>query len=216
MPVLPVALDIERTKPLEVNSRNSDGSAGPNFPISVHLIAAGSEHPDVFSSIEGGPDHPSVAVRGIEPGRYRPEIRHSWGDQWYIASAICGDTDLFREELTVLPGDSRVINVVMRDNGATLQGTVQPNLESAAATVVIVPDASPLNIVSLQSNDRGQFQVGGLAPGNYKVFAFDHVEKFEFANPDVLGDYVGRAAQIDLQPNEKGSVEVELIHVKGY
>ncbi len=61
------------------------------------------------------------------------------------------------------------------------------------------------------ADDHGDFQIDGLAPGEYKVFAFDRLDGLEYSNPDVLSEYASKAAQVSLQPNEKTTVRVDLI-----
>ena len=54
--------------------------------------------------------------------------------------------------------------------------------------------------------------MGGLAPGEYLVFAFDHVEGLEYSNPDVMDAYASQAAHVTLTAGQQAQVQVELIH----
>jgi hypothetical protein len=55
------------------------------------------------------------------------------------------------------------------------------------------------------------FTINSLAPGDYLVFAFDHAEGVEYANPDVLQNYISQAAHVTLAPGQTAHVKLDLI-----
>ncbi len=152
-----------------------------------------------------------LAVRNITPGRYSVEL--SPNSPWYVQSARCGQTDVLREDLVFAPGRRPdPLEVVLRDDGARLSGSVHSDNQAAAAAVVLIPEQGSLNQAKLtQSSPAGQFQFDSLAPGDYRLFAFDTVEGLEFRNPEVLASYLSRAVRLTLSPNEQASASVELI-----
>jgi len=50
-----------------------------------------------------------------------------------------------------------------------------------------------------------------LPPGDYLLFAFDHVEGLEYANRDVLQNYASQATHVTLSPNQRTKVTLEII-----
>jgi hypothetical protein len=56
-----------------------------------------------------------------------------------------------------------------------------------------------------------ELQTGGIAPGAYKVFAFDAIDSVDYRNPESLAQYASRAASVTVAPNGTASVNVELI-----
>ena len=54
----------------------------------------------------------------------------------------------------------------------------------------------------------------GLAPGDYKLFAFDSVEQIEFRNPEVLDQYSSKAVQVTLTARGKANATLELVHTE--
>lgn len=215
---IPIAIRREERKPQPASSVVTEGEGSierltpSNIPISVHLISTDRLHPDAWSSVEAAPDNPLLAVRNVEPGKYKVEIT-SFG-LWYVQSIARGDADLFRDDLIVTPGQEQPIEIVLRDDAATLAGTVQQSGGSSSgsqATVILVADRAPLNPRIAQANERGDFEFSGLAPGEYKAFAFDHVDGLEYANPEALRDYDARASSIVLQPEQQATVKINLI-----
>jgi hypothetical protein len=56
-----------------------------------------------------------------------------------------------------------------------------------------------------------EISFAGLAPGDYKVLAFDRdmLDSLEFRNPDALAPYVSKATTIALHAGEEASLNVE-------
>lgn len=210
---IPIVVRRETTRPPPVQGRVVTIGAGVSVPVSVNLHPVEMGRPDVSASIEGGPTNPLLVLRNVEAGRYKVEAiaNNAENNTWYVKSILYGGADLFREELTVVPGQAAPMEIVLRDDSAMLHGTVQSDENEAQAAVLVVPDYAPLDPKMIVANDRGEFQLDGLAPGEYKVFAFDRLDGLEYSNPEALGEYASRAAQVNLLPNETTSVKVDLI-----
>ena len=184
-----------------------------SIPVSVNLHPIEIGRPDVSASVEGGPNNPLLVLRNLEAGRYKVEVvpNNTENNSWYVKSIFYGGADLFRQELTVAGGEASPMEIVLRDDSAVLHGTVQFEETEGQAAVLVVPDYAPLDPKMTVADDRGEFQIDGLAPGEYKIFAFDRLDGLEYSNPEVLGEYASKAAQVSLLPNEKTTVKVDLI-----
>ncbi len=211
-PSIPIVVRLETTKAQTEGVGPISNLVG-SVPASVILHPLEFGHPDVAASVEGGPSNPTLVLRNVDAGKYKVEvIPNNTGDGvWYVKSVLYGGLDLLQQELTVTPGESSTMEIVLRDDSAALTGTVQSEENEGQAAVLVVPDHAPQNPKMIVSDDRGEFQIDGLAPGDYKVFAFDHLDGLEYANPEVLSEYASKAAQVSLQANEKTTIKVGLI-----
>jgi hypothetical protein len=82
--------------------------------------------------------------------------------------------------------------------------------------MALVPDSGPaIQTKTVTVSDNGDFIVQGLPPGNYYVLAFDLMDGLEYAEPDVVNQFLSRATHVTLQPNEKYKIPVELRKVGG-
>jgi hypothetical protein len=170
--------------------------------------------PELSASVEGGPNNPVLVLRNLEPGRYKVEAipNNTTNNSWYVKSIFYGGADLLREELIVAPGQAAAMEIVLRDDSAMLHGRVQSGEdEGQTAAVLVVPEYAPLDPKMIIANESGEFQLDGLAPGDYKVFAFDRLDGLEYSNPQALDQYASKAAQVSLQPNETTTIKVDLI-----
>jgi hypothetical protein len=210
---IPIIVRMEETKPQPPEENPSADHIGKrSMPLSIHLSSLDRSRPDAWSSIEGGPENPSIAIRNIEEGKYRIETM-SQNNSWYVKSISYGSTDLLREDLVVVPGGLSSLEVVLSDDGATLSGSVQSDDIEGSATVLVVPERTPQAVKTVYVSGNGGFFVNDLAPGDYKVLAFDHLDGLEYTNPEVLREYSSKAAEISLQSNEKATIKVELVRI---
>src|SRR5262249_8687466 len=131
---------------------------------------------------------------------------------WYVQSAQCGEADLLREDLAIAGGVRLPpIEVVLRDDAATVVGTVTSEGQTLPAWVIVVPDLSPRQAKMTFAPVGGEFQFAGLAPGDYSVMAFDRVDGLEYSNLEAVRPYLGNASHVTLQPNENLTVSLKLI-----
>jgi hypothetical protein len=177
----------------------------------LHLIRTDGQQGDNFAQMVGAPDNMSLAIQNIEPGRYRVEFMQM-GSNIYVHSAAYGTTDILRDELVVSGGDSQPINVVVRDDSASLSGTV--NCGDVQCWVLVVQDGNAATQPRMTYvNPQGTFQQTGLAPGSYRVYAFDRMDGIEFTNPEAMKAYGARAETVVLSAGQKAQVNVELTKV---
>jgi hypothetical protein len=150
-------------------------------------------------------------LRGINPGSYALEITPLNSDM-YVESAQSGGVDLLREDLVIGQGRLPPIQVVLRDDGGSLRGSLMSDGHEAAGTVLLVPDRAPRQMKTAASGG-GRFQFGKLAPGDYTVLAFDRVDNLEYRNPDVLASYLSNATHVSVAASGDSQINVNLIRI---
>jgi len=228
-----VHLRLQPTASLSVHVREESAAAStaenpvaPAAPgskragVSVHLVSRDMPFLQFFATPEGKPEDPELVLRDVPAARYAIEVRAN--PPWYVHAVTSGGKDLLQEDLIVGPGSSaQSLEVLLRDDSGSIAGTVQSGADAERGTVLLVPANSasqpavqPVSLGSLfQPSPAGsvQFRFPGLAPGEYDLLAFDQVEGLEYANPEALQEYTGRAVHVSLHPGETKSVNLELI-----
>ena len=138
---------------------------------------------------------------------------------WYVESASCGASDLLSEDLTLTQGDGCSMEVALGNDAADLRGTVKDAAPNVPVTVVVVTTRgvriAPRTVSFTPQAANGspvEFSLSGIAPGEYLVFAFDHIDNVEYASPDALRPYVSEASHVTLTANQSAKVELDLIH----
>ena len=165
-----------------------------------------------FSANRESQDAPAM-IRGLEPGTYDVEAEGNGSS--YVASITCGGLNLLSQPLVVAEGsDPQQIEVLLRDDAASLNGNLQNPTAGQMGIVLLVPEgdtqAAPKQV---WVDPSGKFQAQGLAPGNYDVLAFDRLDGIEYRNREALNAYLSHAAHVTLSPEEQARVTVDLIHI---
>jgi hypothetical protein len=196
----------------------------PNY-LQLTLVPAGGFgfQPSFSLRPPAGPEDESLVLESVEPGRYRVRVDTSVG---FVSSVTSGGTDLQRQLLVVGAGAAPPpIEVTVRDDGAEVEGTIEDLGGSETAGTRKASDAQlqgtvyflPLDSSSGQSKHAfvlapGAFQVQQLAPGTYRVFAFDRPQQdFEYASEEVMRQYDSKARIISLASGQKEQLRLALI-----
>jgi hypothetical protein len=199
-----------------VQTEFAGSPAGDNVTLlTVALSPVNLQFPSMFryqqfSRIEGESGARKLSLQSVQPGRYY--VQFTPHGRWYVQSAVSGGADLFREPLTVDPDQSAPIQVVLRDDGATLAGAVQSSGTAARATVLLVTPDEPLRppLVAVTSTD-GTFTLDNVPPADYVLLAFDNISGLEYANPEALRDYLSQGTHVTVGAKEQKTVKLELI-----
>ena len=208
-PFIPITVRMDAR---DTSNLNRPGWNPQRPPVSVRLIPAamlGVEPSSNFVQQTSGVQ--VMGLQDVEPGKYTAEVM-AWGP-WYVQSAQYGPTNLLSDDLTIASGQTYPIEIVLRDDGATLTGNLNSSEKGVtSATVVVVPQpASRRGAKVSQFGSQSGFTMNGLAPGDYLVFAFDHLDDLEYANADVLEPYASQATHVTLSPSQETHVVLNLI-----
>ena len=165
-----------------------------------------------FSANRESQDAPAV-IRGLEPGTY--DVVAEANGSSHVASMTCGGLNLLSQPLVIAEGsEPQPIEVLLRDDAASLNGNVQGSTAGEMGAILMIPDGETETAPRQVFFDpSGKFQMQGLAPGSYAVLAFDRLDGIEFRNREALSAYLSHAAHITLSPEEQARVTVDLIHV---
>ena len=179
--------------------------------VNLRLIRIDGPGNDQYAQMVGSQDKTSLLIQNVEPGRYRAEFMPMGNT--YVKSATYGNTDLLRDELVVTGGgDSQPIDIVVRDDAAQLSGTAR--CDDVQCWVLVLPEGNPaVQPRFTYVNPQGTFQEMGLAPGTYRVYAFDRSDGIEFTNPEAMKAYGARSETVVLSAGQKAQVNVELTKV---
>jgi len=107
-------------------------------------------------------------------------------------------------ELTVSHATGGITGTVMSDN--------QP---AAGVSVTLVPDAQRQNqrrfYKTAVSDKLGQFALRGVAPGDYRLFAVDEMDRNALLNPDFLRQHEDSGQAVHVEENTQANVQLEVI-----
>ena len=214
---IPIHVRLEKLAPENPENgrfilRRSDNLA----PVDVRLIAAElsfRNHDIGTTRLQKPGSAPEMLLRDIEPGRYSGEFEPNF--PWYVYSAQCGAINLLTEDLQIASGARpEPIEIVLRDDAATISAKVSSEGQPSRGVVLLIPDGARRRTKTDLVTNGAEMQMSGLAPGEYSVLALDRVDGLEYTNPEVIGPYLSNAQHVVLQPNQKLELNLELTRVR--
>jgi hypothetical protein len=196
-----------------------------NMPATViltHQDGPFAQQREQINAQPGPAEDAPYQLSNVPPGVYSIQVMPT--GPWYVQSARCGSLDLLQHDLTVAPGSAvEPIEIVLRDDFARLEGKLAMGPDTDSAMVLAIPERGQPQtriVERVQASANGAvaqraviFEIGQLAPGTYRVLALDRTDDLEYGNPEVLQKYLGNAREITLAPNQRGKIELELVHV---
>ncbi len=188
-----------------VRVESTTGKTLPDKPWSLNLR---SSDPTIGGGqLKWSKDHTTFTIADTTPGTYR--LEGSPPPPFYLKSAVLGGRDLTREEMPI--GQSiGELQVVISDDSGLIEGGVQDSdgQPAARATVMAVEEGrSPRNI---PCGADGRFQLANLAPGDYRIYAWDDITQVEYADSEWMKRQGGKGQSVTISPGQTASLKLEL------
>jgi hypothetical protein len=108
------------------------------------------------------------------------------------------------------------IQIVLSLNGGTVEGRVLDDEKPVPNVIaVIVPSAARRRRGDLYkyvlTDDSGHFRITGVAPGDYKLFAFERVEEGAWQDPEFIRLFEDRGKAFRMEESGRVTTEMQLI-----
>jgi 5-hydroxyisourate hydrolase-like protein (transthyretin family) len=159
----------------------------------------------------------SFTIRNVNPGTYRLWI-YGGSDEFYVKAARAGDADVLASGLTIAPGQSGLeLEVVAGPASGSVQGTVTDEQGQAVSgiQVCLIPDSSRRSQSQLfkiaATDQNGRFLLRGVAPGEYKLFAWEDLEPGAQQDPDFLKPHEDKGKSVTVREGTAENVALKLI-----
>jgi hypothetical protein len=221
--VIPIVVREEYTADSDTGRREglvvSRIGNGRQPSLQLMLRPDGTNRPTAGLRNPTGKGNEGFVVENAREGKYRVWVMPNRG---YVASATSGGVDLLHQPLVVgAGGASAPIEITLRDDTATLGGTVSPipptggesNLYGGGIFVFCYPIESEVGrLVQGFAGADGKFSIQNLPPGRYLVLAFSTPnQNLEYRNQEVLRQYESKGTLVTLEPGQKAEVKVSVL-----
>jgi hypothetical protein len=125
-------------------------------------------------------DRTGFTMGEVIPGTYTMNVNVP--APFYLRSAMLGGRDISKEPITIAQATGPV-DVLIADDSGTIQGQVEDaDGQPVNAMVTIFREGNPPRIVNVSPD--GHYKAAGLAPGDYKIYAWDDFQQVAYAEPD--------------------------------
>jgi protocatechuate 3,4-dioxygenase beta subunit len=183
--------------------------------VSVALV---SIDPDLPSprSVSVQPDGQFV-LNAVVPGSYVLDMSNLPQDL-YIKAARFGQDDILEKPLTLSARDEpKSLQILLASDGGRLQTVAYNDKRELhpGTQFVLVPEMTRRSRRELYrlatSGEDGQAILHGIPPGNYKLFAWEHVEPYAYLNANFLQAYEDLGVPLRIASGDNPPLAVRVI-----
>jgi hypothetical protein len=140
----------------------------------------------------------------------------------YVKSAKLGGVDVLNTGFRFAGEPDKVLEIVLAKNAGSLAGRVENERRQPAGGVfvILLADISTARLYRTDmykvtsTDDEGRFEVKGLPPGDYKVFALEGFEKDAWLDPEFFKPYEDRGLTIKVGEGKLFALENPLSLVR--
>ena len=138
----------------------------------------------------------------------------------YVKQITYGQTFVQDDVIGLSAGANPALEITLSSRGARVEGnaTDKDGLPAAGVWVVAVPEEARrknFRFFKSQTTDQyGRFDLHGLAPGNYKFFAWEGVERNAWENEDFLKAFEHQGKEIEVRDLDSVTLRLDLIGTK--
>ena len=172
-----------------------------------------------FEAVGGGVDSGAAVeadgnfvAANLSSGIYRISLNAREG--YFIRSARSGSRNVLLEGLDTRPATLDPLEVTIAFTSAQVEGVVL-NLDDKPARdtqVVLIPNTDRALrtelFLNVTTNPDGRFTLRGVAPGNYKLFAWDEIEPYQYFDAAFMELYESRGTPVHVELNANVNVSL--------
>jgi len=138
----------------------------------------------------------------------------------YVKSIRSGNQDLLRNGFVAEASGRIELEIVLASDGGKLDGTVSDKDDKpvVGATIVLIPNDPALRtrpdfVRDATTDHAGHFELKNIAPGDYKLFAWDDIEESSWFDPDFLKDFEAKGQPVTVKVNDNQTVKLGVLPV---
>jgi hypothetical protein len=133
-----------------------------------------------------------------------------------VKSARLGEQDVLDTGFEFTAGVTGVLTFVLNPNSGQVEGSVTNAKEEpvVGVKVTLIPDAgheSPTRYKTTDTDQNGHFIIKGVAPGEYKLYAWEDIEAGAHQDPDFMKPHESDGQAVSIKEGAHENVQLKLI-----
>ena len=157
----------------------------------------------------------TFVVANVNPGEYDLLFSGLPSDV-YVQEARYGGVDALTQSIAIGARPSALLEIGISTKSGRLSGVVTDRERKPAPDVeaVLIPEGSlrgPRQHKTARTDANGRFLLRGIAPGNYKIYAWDGIERFRYFDDGYVRQFEGMGKSVRIEESATGTIDLELI-----
>jgi hypothetical protein len=194
-----------------------DGGRPPNtVRVQLRPVAKDGTYSIGFGSTGEFGSEGLIRMSGVLPGEYRVVVAPM--PEYYVKSVSFERSDALSSTITIEEPRSGVpgLEVVLSPNVGRIEGVVTDDRLQPVPGVqaVLVPDRNRDRVElfkAVTTDTAGRFTMSGVAPGDYKLFAWEGLENFGYFDAELVKQSEPSGKPVHVDESARITVEVKLI-----
>jgi large repetitive protein len=188
------------------------GANNVPVPVGMQVILETADAPLPRPARAAVDEHGKFTFAKLAPGRYMVHVIAP--QELYVRSVRYRGVDVADAGFDFGGGTAAPLLIGLSAGGASLGGTVRgpDGADMPGATVALVPTLRRLSRFKEVTTDQfGEFHIDGIAPGEYKVFAWDHIEAGQYQDAAWLKKYEFKGQPFVAKPGSHETIAMKAI-----
>jgi len=140
----------------------------------------------------------------------------------YVKSMTLGDQDVLTAEMNITGSTSAPLNIVVSRRGAVIAGVVKmpedpiADLAGRSSPVILLSPTGRFGDVESfvavkPAGEGGRYEIRGITPGSYRIFAFDRLEQGAAHDPDFRARVEPLGKAVEIHEGEQISLDLDVL-----
>jgi hypothetical protein len=192
------------TVKIETKSGPTSGVGKPAaVPITLTLIPEGAIIGQF--SVLATADR-TFSIQGVAPGQYHVSVT---APGLWLKSATLEGKETLDTGIRVSGEAPLAVAVTLSESSATIMGSVEtPGGKPAPGRILtLIPDPAmperPWLYKEFPADQNGRFAIPDVSPGDYRLYAWDSIERGEEFDSEFLKPYMSRGTSFTIKDNEE-------------
>lgn len=182
-----------------------DAPSSQNFSVTLQPVSGAGV--DNNAQVKNG----VFALHNVTPTLYRVGIQNlPYG--YYVKAMRFEGRDLVQRELDLSAGAGGTLEIALSSKPASIGGTVRnANGDPVADVLVDAWTKDDPDIRTARTDALGHFNLRNLAPGEYRVLAWESLDRGIIENPSFRASFETQAAVVTLQEGSAENTDLKIV-----
>jgi hypothetical protein len=157
----------------------------------------------------------TFAMANVNPGDYELVFNGLPPDA-YVKEARYGGADALTQKILISGESSSALEIGVSTKSGQLSGIVSARDRRPAPEVeaVLIPEgefrrSDRYKIARTDAN--GRFLIRGIAPGNYRIYAWESIDRFRYFDREFVRQFEGSGKIVRIEEGARGTIDLDMI-----